>query len=150
MLNQITDEMYTQPIQVLSGSSIGQHTRHILEFFIELKKGYKSGTVDYDQRVRNHEIETNRNTAGKNIQEIKLDLLKDDRDLLLISSFGHEVSLTQRVFTNYFRELVYNLEHSIHHMAIIRIGLNAISDLIIPEEFGMASSTLKYRRECAQ
>jgi hypothetical protein len=48
------------------------------------------------------------------------------------------------------RELAFNLEHLVHHMAIIRIGLNiAVPKLDIPMNFGLANSTKRYRKENA-
>ena len=41
------------------------------------------------------------------------------------------------------RELQYLLDHTIHHYAIIAIILKAQS-ITVPEEFGVAPSTLKY------
>jgi hypothetical protein len=151
VLGELPNAQYTQPVPVLSNSSIGQHTRHILEFFIELDNGYQSGIVDYDKRIRNKAIESDRNFALATIQKIAASLVKQDRDLLLQTEGSDENGIYSfTVFTNYFRELVYNLEHMVHHMALIRIGVNAISDVIVPDEFGVAASTLKYRKACAQ
>jgi len=146
MLDQISEETYNQNIELLSNATIGQHTRHILEFFVELNKGYEHGAVNYDKRQRNLELETRKEVAKKNIDEIQIALSKNDKDLLLFTDHN----FSQPVLTNYYREIIYNMEHSIHHMAIIRIGLKSISDMIIPDDFGVASSTLKYRKECAQ
>jgi len=52
--------------------------------------------------------------------------------------------------SNYYRELAYNLEHTIHHMALIRVGVNEVSSIELPVEFGVAYSTVKYRKQCAQ
>jgi len=52
--------------------------------------------------------------------------------------------------TNYYREVAYNLEHTIHHMALIKVGIREVSDMEIPENFGVASSTIKFRSACAQ
>jgi hypothetical protein len=51
--------------------------------------------------------------------------------------------------TNYYREMAYNLEHTIHHMALIRTGINDVSRISVPENFGVAISTMKYRKQCA-
>ncbi|MFB9841644.1 DinB family protein [Mucilaginibacter ginsenosidivorans] len=150
VLSELSNEQYMQPVGVLSNSSIGQHNRHILEFFIELNKGYESGIIDYDKRVRNRVIEADKEFALEKIQEIEDSLEKPDRDLILQTEQNDGDSYSFPVFTNYFRELVYNLEHAVHHMALIRIGVNAIADVNVPEEFGVASSTLKYRKTCAQ
>jgi hypothetical protein len=149
VLEGLSNEQYTQKIDVLSKSTIGQHTRHILEFFIELNKGYETGIVDYDKRIRNHAIESDKFFAISVIDEIMNALYKPDHELLLNSIYGSEDDVIQ-VATNYYRELVYNLEHTVHHMALLRIGVEAISSLAIPAEFGVAASTLKYREACAQ
>jgi len=150
VLDGLTNEQYAQPVNVLSGSTTGQHTRHILEFFLELNQGYVSGIVNYDKRTRNRMIETDRNFAKKILLEIEARLVKPDRELLLHVEYIESDPEPVPIFTNYLRELVYNLEHMVHHMALIRIGVNAVADLEIPEGFGVAASTLKFRKACAQ
>ena len=54
------------------------------------------------------------------------------------------------IATNYHREIAYNLEHTIHHMALIRVGLTEVAKIELPENFGVASSTVKFRNQCAQ
>jgi len=40
----------------------------------------------------------------------------------------HKVSNdTIVISTNYFRELIYNLKHTVHHMALIGVGINEVS-----------------------
>ena len=51
VLEQVADKDYTFPQQALNGSSIGQHVRHILEFWETLV--YKvSPIISYDKRER--------------------------------------------------------------------------------------------------
>jgi len=150
VIEGLTNEQYIHPVKVLSQSTIGQHTRHILEFFIELNKGYDNGTVDYDKRIRNHAIESDKYYAINTMQRISNGLSKPDKDLILRVDYGASEEHSSQVFTNYLRELVYNMEHTVHHMALIRIGVTAISDVEIPAEFGIAASTLKFRKACAQ
>ncbi|MBB3054316.1 hypothetical protein [Mucilaginibacter gotjawali] len=150
VLDGLTNDQYAQPVKILSGSTIGQHTRHILEFFIELNQGYISGIVNYDKRMRNRMIETDKDFAVQILFEIEAGLDKPNRELLLQVEYDDQDAEPVPVFTNYLRELVYNLEHMVHHMALIRIGVNTVADLEIPEGFGVAASTLKFRKACAQ
>ena len=150
VIDELSPLQYTQPVKLLSQSSIGQHTRHILEFFIELNKGYETGMVDYDKRVRNKAIEADKDFAITTIRQVEANIQKPDKELILQAEYGEGEAHSAQVFSNYYRELVYNLEHTVHHMALIRIGLTAVSDVIIPDEFGVAASTLKYRKACAQ
>jgi len=75
---------------------------------------------------------------------------KDNKKLLLDSSYDEQSTDSITVKTNYYRELIYNLEHTVHHMALIRVGVNEVSSIAIPEGFGVATSTIKYRKSCAQ
>jgi hypothetical protein len=54
--------------------------------------------------------------------------------------------------SNIERELMYNIEHTIHHLAIIKIGLNAVAPQIaLSEHFGVAPSTIRHKQNiCAQ
>ena len=75
---------------------------------------------------------------------------RKDKPLLLIAEdYGIELAPVN-IKTNYYRELAYNLEHTIHHMALIRVGIAEVSSLSVPENFGVAYSTLKFRERCAQ
>lgn len=155
VLEELSAEEFIQPISVLSNSSIGQHTRHILEFFIELNKGYNSGIIDYDQRKRNHTIETDNVFAIEQLKSIVSNISKPNKVLILkanydCADFAEVENENCEVTTNYFRELVYNLEHAVHHMALIRIGVNELSTIELPVQFGVACSTLKFRATCAQ
>jgi hypothetical protein len=147
MLARLTDEQYSRPIALLSNASIGQHTRHIIEFFVELFLGYDTGTVNYDRRKRDLRIEKSRNYARQIIQAVAVFLDYNDKTLLLEGDFGEGgVAVT----TNFHRELVYNMEHTVHHMALLRIGVNAVSTMTLPDHFGVALSTLNYRKACVQ
>jgi len=48
-------------------------------------------------------------------------------------------------FKNYFREVVYNTEHTIHHLALIKVAIIDMKLDIVDNDFGMAYSTIKYQ-----
>ena len=149
-LGQLTAAQYTQPVNLLSQATIGQHVRHIMELFICLNNGYENGTVNYDSRKRYQLIETNKEFAAAMLSGICQQLDRPDKALLLESCYDDSTDSTIIIPTNYYREVVYNLEHTVHHMALIRVGIIEVSEIELPEGFGVASSTIKYRKECAQ
>jgi hypothetical protein len=150
VLERLSDTQYTAPVDVLSKATIGQHVRHVVEFFLELNKGYLPGTVNYDGRKRDLQIETSRQLAIRKLAEISQGLGKPDKALLLVADLSADGAEPFMVSTNYYRELIYNLEHTVHHMALLRIGIGAVSDIVLPERFGVAVSTIQYRQTCAQ
>ncbi len=149
-LEQLSDSQYARPCVNLSNNSVGQHVRHIIEMFQGLEKGYAKGTVDYEDRARDKRIETQKQTALLLLQEISAALDRPNKPIVLIAGFDDVTEEREKIDSNYYREVAYNLEHCIHHMALIRIGIRELGDLPLDESYGVASSTVKYNRECAQ
>ncbi|RYU91830.1 DinB family protein [Emticicia agri] len=148
LLNQLNSQQYAQSLCVLNGSSIGQHTRHVIEFYQCLLKGYKSGIVDYDARERNFLLENDLSFTLDTIDEIisSIDAVGDVSVPLLLA-VSYEPMQKAYIETSFVRELVYLIEHSIHHYALIRIGLQeSFKEVFIPENFGVAYSTIQYRQ----
>ena len=149
-LEQLSNEQYSRECSTLSNATIGKHLRHIIELFQSLEKGYASGIVNYDNRKRDKRIETDKEFALSLLSEIEDGLNKEDKDLILESSYDEDSNEVLTIRTNYIREVAYNLEHTIHHMALIRVGINDVSAIELPENYGVASSTIRHRQECAQ
>jgi hypothetical protein len=149
-LNQLSHQQYSQPCGTLFKNTIGQHVRHIIELFQCLDKGYVAGVVNYEHRKRDVDIETNKDLAAKLLKEIHAGLSKPDKPLILEAMYDDLNNEPITISTNYNREIAYNLEHTIHHMALIRVGINEVSNVTLPEHFGVASSTVKHRQQCAQ
>jgi hypothetical protein len=149
-LEQLTPDQYTFPCRNLTNSTIGQHVRHIIEMFQCLENGYTSGIVNYENRKRDQAIETNKEFALGLLREIHSGLNKEDKSLILEGVYNDYSSHLMQFSTNYFREIVYNLEHTIHHMALIRVGLKELTAIELPDNYGMASATVKHKKSCAQ
>ncbi len=150
ILDQLTDSEYSKPSSVLFNASIGQHVRHVIELYECLYKGYETGSVNYEDRKRDERIENDKNFAVELMEMISRNLDKTNKDLLLHSCYNEMSDESIMVETNYHRELIYNLEHTVHHMALIRVGIREVSGINIPADFGVATSTVKYRKACAQ
>lgn len=147
--------IYQTPLSILSGATIGQHTRHIIEFYICLLE--QSGkndipVISYGLRRRDYLIETAPDHALLLINEIcdRLTELNPGMQCLLDCAEHDQENLL--VPSTIGRELIYTIEHTIHHLAIVKIALKTIApSIILPEHFGVAPSTIRYRQEsCAQ
>lgn len=147
LLNQLSDQEYSKSCFELSGASIGEHTRHIVEMFQCLNRNYDSGIVNYDKRERNALIETNTGFAVQMILDIKNSISRENRNLKLQQMIDGNVVNIQ---SNYYRELLYNLEHCIHHQALIKVGILKCENVAVDDNFGVARSTIEYRKQCAQ
>jgi hypothetical protein len=146
VLTLICDDEYSMPLDILSGSSIGQHCRHILEFFTALTVE-NCNLINYDKRSRNKELESSILLANSIINVLikKLEMIEADRSLLFQSDCT-EFSDIKIQKTSLFRELTYCLDHSIHHQALIKVGLIYLNkSKNIDFNFGVAASTLKYK-----
>lgn len=142
-IQELHHDEYTEKIPLLGNASIGEHTRHIVELFVQLQMGYATGLVNYDDRQRDVRIQENIDFATERIALIVSELCKEDRELQLVSLLNQRQST---VPTNYSRELMYNIEHCVHHQAIIKIGLLCLNRSHTEDSFGVAKSTLAYRK----
>lgn len=147
LLQQISREEYSRPCAALSNATIGEHTRHIIEMFQCLLSQYETGIVNYDRRERNQLIQTNPTFACTQMELIKNTIDRENKTIVLQQNLdGQDI----RIESNYQRELLYNLEHCIHHQALIKVALLSVSQVDVSETFGVARSTIEYRKQCAQ
>lgn len=144
LLSTLTDQQYTQKVFHLGEASIGGHARHILELLVCATHGYSTGTVDYQNRTRNLVLEQDRLLAQQILGDLEGQLQKPDKRLNLFVEESHG-SATGPVSTTYYREIVYNTEHTIHHLALIKVALVEMRLDVVDATFGMAYSTLKYK-----
>jgi len=143
-LNHISSAEYSKKIPLMSNSTIGQHTRHFVEFYLCLIHQEKDNVINYCQRKRDLLIETDPQKAITAINYIieHLEPMNLDKHLNLYT----ENEDSGYIDSNVGREIYYNIEHTIHHLALIKIALKIVTPHIeIPSHFGVAPSTIKHR-----
>jgi hypothetical protein len=143
----LSNDQYSRKIKHLGNASIGGHTRHIIELIQCVNKGYDSDTVDYLNRIRNLDLENSKSLALEVVLEIEKELKRSDKNLKMVVE---NTSLDCSVNTTYFREVVYNTEHTIHHLALIKVALLEMNLDLVNHDFGMAYSTIQYQASLAK
>lgn len=149
LLASTDDETYMTLVPAPHSASIGQHYRHVLDHFICLADGIATGVIDYDARGRNRELETKREAAAEstlNLLELFSSLTERDlsTEYKVLYSVGYTDEEAQTINTVLAREVAFCVSHAIHHFAIIKLVCSHF-EMMLPEEFGVAPSTLKYR-----
>ena len=147
LVTQINEQDFTRPTETLGGSTIGQHIRHTLEFFICFENGYSRGVINYDKRAHDKLIESDKYIALTAINRIR-EFVSSFSDKSLTLEVGYDLTNDDvaTIETTATRELVYNIEHAVHHMAIMKIGVREIASYIkLSPDFGIAASTIRYK-----
>ncbi len=146
IIEQMSKEEYSTNLTILGESSIGQHVRHVLEFYICLADGIEDGVVNYDNRKRNIRLATEPSFALFVLDELVnkfCDEEIEEKNLYNNIEYGDTIISSK---SSVSRELIYLIEHSIHHYAIMQIALkNNFQSIVVPEGFGIAYSTLKHK-----
>jgi len=153
LIGSFKEEHYQYRSQLLSDATIGQHVRHILEFYLCVINGDSQGLVNYDNRERDINLEQDPGFAMSCIDKICIDIqrLNTEQELQLAGNFSSVGKTLKTIRTSIDRELAYCLEHSIHHQAFIKIGLiEQKLDHLINEGFGVAPATIRHKQQCAQ
>lgn len=147
VVNDIEQVDFVRPCASLSNATIGQHIRHTLEFFTCFEEGYQNGVINYDKRSHDKLLESDKVLAMKALQKSVafVKSLTDNYSLKLEVSYGQGSNICV-LETNTMRELVYNIEHAVHHMAIIKIGIRETAPyIILDSNFGIADSTVRHK-----
>lgn len=151
LLRSLPAEAYNQePPAESPAPALGPHIRHCLDFYLCFLDGLKANVIDYGSRSRRRDVETDAGTAIRELEVIQQRLAKLDT-----SRLGESVELrrdigegeAQQFGSTVGRELQFLLGHTVHHYALIAIGLR-LEGVPVPDEFGVAPSTLEHwRRE---
>ena len=154
LLDLMNNKNYSQPLQTFNGSSVGQHIRHIVDFYLCLINGVNDVDINYDKRERNQNIEKDCLTA-KNMMAIVANKVQEvdiEKTVTVCSSYVADENVALKsVPSSIGRELMYAYDHAIHHLAMIKIGIQIhFPEIQIDKDLGVAPSTLKYRQQCAQ
>lgn len=128
------------------GSGIGAHFRHVLDHYRSFIEGLDSGLIDYDNRERNTQEESDLPAAIASISEIAVRLESSNVDPeapVKVKVRASTQGETEHSMSSFGRELQFLVSHTVHHYALVAIASRMLG--IFPDEsFGVAPSTLKY------
>ncbi len=149
LLRTVDEATFGTVAEAPHSASIGQHYRHVLDHFICLAEGIMTGTIDYDRRSRNRDLENQCNSAQEKTEQLMLmfgNLTEAElsASYKVLYSVGYSNDEAQEIDTLLAREIAFCVSHAIHHFAIIRLVCAHFS-IQLPEQFGVAPSTLKHR-----
>jgi hypothetical protein len=153
VLTLMDDAQFSKPLKIFSGSSVGMHARHILEFYqCLLGQSETAQVVNYDKRERDLLLQSKLeyftfmvNKLIESLENLDKDQLEAPLSITNDCEHGEEA---EHIGSNLARELHYNLEHTIHHAAFIKIGvLTLLPDADLPKTFGIAPSTLRHQKQ---
>ena len=153
ILNQLDDQVYPEVKHAFSAHGIGSHLRHCLDFYQAFLNGVEIGWIDYDNRQRDERIGRDRLTALQKIMEAiqgleRLSRLHEHTSLMVrLEDAGDDLKPSWSS-SSVLRELQSLLSHTIHHFALIGLMLQ-LNGIEVPEDFGVAPSTLKRWRAAA-
>lgn len=152
LLARIDDALYTQSKEsaFADGGAVGGHFRHCIEFINAFLTGIDGGRIDYNQRERNYQIETEREYARaeylRAIDRLENFAAIEQNFLLVKPEDVYEKGEDFWCESSIERELEFLNSHTIHHYALIGFKLRA-AGFTLPLEFGVAPSTLRYWKE---
>lgn len=151
LLGSVTPQQYATRVALALDGSIGAHYRHCLDHFVSLLRSASCSFVDFDLRDRDPQIETDPARALELTREIRESLARWTpgelaRTVGTRCEIRYAPGSSPVTGSTLGRELVYVIAHAIHHFAIIAI-IGRLQGIRLPEDFGMAPSTLAHLRQ---
>jgi len=152
LLESLDDESYTVRVPEAFDASVGGHYRHCLEHFEPL---FEVGTnrIDYDARPRDRRMETDRRYAIACTESLvsrceSMECSTLARVVWSRCKTSYSGDDSPFVASTLGREGMYAVVHAIHHYALIGLMCRLLR-IPIPDDFGIAPSTLQHRRNTA-
>ena len=108
----------SQPVYAKSG--VGCHLRHVVDHFRAFELGVQYGVIDYNQRSRRGPMETDSEAALSELEDLILRLHNvnvADLPVTIISEICCSQCINTRIDGTTSRELLFLIQHSIHHLA---------------------------------
>jgi len=142
----LSAKQYAQSCNVIFDGTVGQHFRHIIEFYQSILETNGS-EICYDNRKRNLELEMNPNFAITVISRAisQIEYITSDCNIQLKGNFSEtDDSAFQSINTSLERELAYAFDHAVHHLALCKIALKQMG-IAVQKDLGVAPSTLRQR-----
>src|SRR5512147_1659159 len=81
-LDRVSDEVYARQLESTFAASLGGHYRHVLDHFLCLTEGIRTGQVNYDERRRNPQLENSVECARLVTEELIEELGGLSREVL--------------------------------------------------------------------
>lgn len=130
--------------------NVGRHFRHVYDHFNAVFAGSGSGVVDYNHRQRESDVERDMGLSQSSLEKIIAACLGLDGAYLsntieVISEVSCSTEKSYRFTSNIERELLYLINHTVHHLAYVKLLLKG-ADIALPETIGIAPSTATYLR----
>jgi len=148
----LTDEQYVQSPVGVFDASVGGHARHTIDHARLLLEHAEGGTVNYDQRDRDSDVERSRAAAIESLDRIDQQLKQIGGETaysavqVASTVSGDGDCVTGR--SSFIRELVFVQSHTVHHNALIGAMIRTLGRPV-PEQFGYAPSTLAFLKNNA-
>ena len=152
MLDLIEQDSSDRAKTAYRNRSLGKHVRHIVDHILAFKAAQKSGLLDYDRRNRGSDIEVNWETARQflaGVQEWLAHAEHQNQPLKVKSEIDCQASVSELFESNSDRELLYLINHTIHHIAYMRLLMER-EGYQLPEHIGLAPGTASYLRNLEQ
>jgi uncharacterized damage-inducible protein DinB len=148
LIQNLDETTYAAPVPLLHNNSLGKHCRHMLEFYVCFLKGVLEGTINYDKRERNLLLENSHTYALATLETLRRALqtfanenLAETKLMVEASDVAPEPMVLASTLE---RELVYLADHTVHHLALVRLGFEALLPTKkLDATLGVAPSTIK-------
>lgn len=148
-----SDEAYNTITEPHFTSSPGKHIRHVLDHYLAIMDGCRSGLINYDKRNRDTSMEQETQVALNVLAQIENWLTSmEEKDLNADTQVQSEISVSETQILTcpsiVARELIFVGSHAVHHFSLIS-AMMSLTGAKMDEDFGVAPATLSHQREVA-